>query len=657
MDVIDALTVTLGLDPSDFVAKSQTARADLAKTADAGRKAASETEDNVKRATAASTKHAKELDVWGKTAAEGLGKLRDAAIGLFAAFEGIKGASKLIIDTTQAEAATSRLAHNLSLPVQTLSQWQQVMRTVGGTADDANSSLQGMQGTLLNASLGHPDAMQAINILGINHNENASQAMITASKFFSTHDGAIDQQVAGMSGISTAMMNFLEQGPTKVAAALAAAAKTAITPKEAADSTALQKRWATFQNTLDGIGNELTDAINPGLQKFLGWLQQIADWGLKHPEQFGAAGSAAAALTGAAGAKVLRGLARSILGKGGPGAAGEAAEATEAAEIAAAGGSVVLSPLLAAALGVYASNALGEPGIDPNESAELRKLYPNAPKGTPATADQTLPPIAQTFLNSIGSGESKNNYSALYGGGQFGDFSQFPQWAGVQGPQGITHAAGRYQFEPGTYADASKALGLTDFSPASQDKAAWWLAQQNYRGKTGRDLLTDLRAHNPQTDALIQQSLGSTWTSLRSRSASEFANSLTDAPAKAAPKTPTAPANAGPSITGGQQRQSMRLAAEQQRLARLAAQITAKPSPAAAGAKHWTQLAPNGGLWYPPTSPAGAVNSHNTHSAETHVHIAAINTQAKDANGIAKSLTTAIKKNGVMLAHANSGLT
>jgi hypothetical protein len=133
-NVVDALVVSLGLDPSDFIQKSAAARADLKKTGDAGRRAADETEGNVKRATTAAGKNAQQLDAWGKGAAESLGKLRDSFVGLLAAIAGGTAVTKLLIDTTQAEAATGRLAHNLMIPVQTLSEWQQSMRLSGPDA-------------------------------------------------------------------------------------------------------------------------------------------------------------------------------------------------------------------------------------------------------------------------------------------------------------------------------------------------------------------------------------------------------------------------------------------------------------------------------------------------------------------------------------------
>ncbi len=70
--------------------------------------------------------------------------------------------------------------------------------------------------------------------------------------------------------------------------------------------------------------------------------------------------------------------------------------------------------------------------------------------------------------------ESKGNYNIGVGGTDLSSASRdengFPIWAGVQTPKGITHAAGAYQFQPGTWATYAKPLGIKDFSPESQDK-------------------------------------------------------------------------------------------------------------------------------------------------------------------------------------------
>src|SRR4051812_2380519 len=72
--------------------------------------------------------------------------------------------------------------------------------------------------------------------------------------------------------------------------------------------------------------------------------------------------------------------------------------------------------------------------------------------------------------------ESGGNYWAGYSKNGKVDLSSapldefgFPIWAGNMGPAGISHAAGAYQFQKGTWHQYAKKLGIKDFSPASQD--------------------------------------------------------------------------------------------------------------------------------------------------------------------------------------------
>ena len=64
-----------------------------------------------------------------------------------------------------------------------------------------------------------------------------------------------------------------------------------------------------------------------------------------------------------------------------------------------------------------------------------------------------------------------NAYRTLYGGQLFSDYSRHPHIAITKG--GITStAAGAYQILYGTWVTIQQSLGLTDFSPLSQDRAA-----------------------------------------------------------------------------------------------------------------------------------------------------------------------------------------
>lgn len=70
--------------------------------------------------------------------------------------------------------------------------------------------------------------------------------------------------------------------------------------------------------------------------------------------------------------------------------------------------------------------------------------------------------------------ESNNNYNVGFGGTNLANAplgpNGFPQWAGAMGPSGMSHAAGAYQFEPGTWNPVAQQLGIHDFSQQSQDR-------------------------------------------------------------------------------------------------------------------------------------------------------------------------------------------
>lgn len=100
-----------------------------------------------------------------------------------------------------------------------------------------------------------------------------------------------------------------------------------------------------------------------------------------------------------------------------------------------------------------------------------------------------MPAISRGFLNGVASVEAVG-YNVLNGGATFDGYAVHPAELGIKGKDST--AAGRYQFILGTWREAQAALNLPDFSPESQDKAAWWLAQRDYKRRTGRDLYQDL---------------------------------------------------------------------------------------------------------------------------------------------------------------------
>lgn len=146
------------------------------------------------------------------------------------------------------------------------------------------------------------------------------------------------------------------------------------------------------------------------------------------------------------------------------------------------------------------------------QAPEQQPAQPTAAEQAPGAAQgrNGIPAYGITLLNAIAGTESPG-YNVMNGGQRFSDMSRHPLRKGQAAKGGTTSASGRYQFVRGTWDRAAAALGLKDFSPESQDRAAWWLAQQDYKANTGRDLDQDLQAGNIEQ---VRRGLQSTWRGL-----------------------------------------------------------------------------------------------------------------------------------------------
>lgn len=139
--------------------------------------------------------------------------------------------------------------------------------------------------------------------------------------------------------------------------------------------------------------------------------------------------------------------------------------------------------------------------------------------GSQPIANNAIPPQGRALLATLGGPgyESNGSYNQRFNQPDFDDYSWHPGTFGkiVSGPNAgrYSNAAGRYQFLSTTFDDEARRLGLKDFSPASQDAAAWDLAQRTYSAKyPGHDLGTDLQ--DPANLPKVTNALRSQWTSL-----------------------------------------------------------------------------------------------------------------------------------------------
>lgn len=112
---------------------------------------------------------------------------------------------------------------------------------------------------------------------------------------------------------------------------------------------------------------------------------------------------------------------------------------------------------------------------------------------------------AKAYLDGLAKMEGAD-YNTKFGGGKIDDLSQHPGKTWGRTIDGPSSATGRYQFIKGTWDGVQKRLGLPDFGPESQDKAAIQLMKD--RGAWGDILKGDFHA--------ATKKLGSEWASLPS---------------------------------------------------------------------------------------------------------------------------------------------
>jgi muramidase (phage lysozyme) len=157
----------------------------------------------------------------------------------------------------------------------------------------------------------------------------------------------------------------------------------------------------------------------------------------------------------------------------------------------------------AAAAPAVAAQATAAAPTEPGEAAS---------PGTGGKGPGSLDAVQKAFLSTIAKGEAKN-YTTIYGGGQFSDFSKHPGQK-VTANGYTSDAAGRYQFLGSTWREQAAKYGYTDFKPETQDKAAWNYASDTYKKATGRDMASDLASNDAKLISGVGDALKGVWPSL-----------------------------------------------------------------------------------------------------------------------------------------------
>lgn len=272
--IIDSLAIELGMDSTSFEKGMKDVLAGMKKTSDAA------------------DRTAKDLEANGKKAAEFFGEIKRQVVGLFAVFTAGKGLSSFVSDIVSSDAAVGRLAKNLGMSTETLSEWEGVAERAGGSAQGMASTLQNMTKQMQNIAItGTPGAqvLQSLAMSGINISKyfdkatTSSERLLMASDAFSHMDPARAQALGGGMGYDEGTINVLMQGRQAVMALLEEQKKIGATNEDDAKSAqALQAAWRALGQASTDLGRKILTSLSPYIQQLSAALLKLAEWAATH---------------------------------------------------------------------------------------------------------------------------------------------------------------------------------------------------------------------------------------------------------------------------------------------------------------------------------------------------------------------------------------
>lgn len=266
--IIDSLIVKLGLDNSEFVAKS---------------KKTGETTDKL----------GKDLKQSAKSGNESFQTLSKGAVQFLAIIGGTVAVKRFIEQTVDTNSHLFRLSQNLKESVDTVSAWSNAAELAGGSA----SGLQGTMDMLSRAQTelqltGQSALIPYFSSLGLSladvngKAKPVSTVLLELADRFSGMDRTTANNMGRMFGIDQGTMNLLLQGRGAVEEVIRKQKEFTVTTKQQAEEA--QKLYQAFtllrQNTKSFGQSLLSDAM-PHIEKVIALLQDFGSW-IKENQDF-----------------------------------------------------------------------------------------------------------------------------------------------------------------------------------------------------------------------------------------------------------------------------------------------------------------------------------------------------------------------------------
>jgi muramidase (phage lysozyme) len=479
--VIDELVATITLDATQFTKGAVTVEAALKRTQDA------------------SSRTAKAMQQDGAKAADFFSAIKIEALSLIGVLAGTGGLGAVVSNTAKGVADLGRAAKDIDVDPRQLAAFKNVIAQTGGSADAAQESLRAYTEEKQKALIGKGDptflAMQSL--IGASPKDDSITAVKKAIDYAARHKNNIpmvNQVLSGLhfdQGLRDSIIQIGSSGNFQKM--MSESMKDVPTEPMINNFTELQQSIERLKQALTGLQNHIIDDLSGPLSDFDKWLVEQIHHNEEWAAKIGFAGEAIGLLIG------LRLIPWALRLKG-ISALMDAILAT----------TLRLSVL---SLPLFLSGDTNTSGDFDQDNGPWRQFilnhWPSWLGGRPELAAKDFDEIQSNFLRAVSQPESGGDYTVKNGGAHFQGFDKFPE--GIY-PGGTTTAAGRYQITSDTWREFAPKAGVHDFSPESQDRVAWYIANSEYLKKTGRDLHEDLKTGGHDLD--IERALANRWPTI-----------------------------------------------------------------------------------------------------------------------------------------------
>ena len=271
--IIDALLVTLSLDSKGF------------------KQGSADAEKSLKQTSEASNKAAKEIEANGRKAAQFFGAIKVEALSLLAIFTAGMGLTEFASKTIASAQQLQNLSSNLQQSASEVKAWEGVFTRAGGSAQDATALFSRAADEIgkLKSGQGVGQALQAIGMSGGNLSEamKCPREMVMEEARVLEKLNAIDPLLARsraqMMGLSDAQFSVMKQGPAALEAQVAAQEKlNGLNDAQIKKLAQVQAMWQDFKTGLEGVATSIIGDLAPV-------LEAVSTWAAKHGPAIGAA--------------------------------------------------------------------------------------------------------------------------------------------------------------------------------------------------------------------------------------------------------------------------------------------------------------------------------------------------------------------------------